>query len=99
MARRDYIERGSEPPRSLERSVGKYVISALSGVIAAGIIAGPPLYARFVSMEDKLGDLVKSVEKLTTQVMQLKIEVTELQTTNNVLNIELKDRLNGSTKD
>lgn len=57
----------------------KYVFSALCGVLSTFVVAGLPMYARFVAMETTIASLGKSVDTMTSQVQELKIEVTELR--------------------
>jgi hypothetical protein len=98
MARRDH-NRDSEPAQPLDRGMIKYIFSGLCGVIMTGVTAGLPMYARFVTMETTIGQLAVSVKEMSNQVYELKIEVTQLQASNNLLNYEVKERLNGPTKD
>ena len=98
MAEREY-SRDSEPPHSLERRLSRYLLSALAGVAMSAVTAGPVMYARFVAMEQSITQLTSVVDKLSTQVYQLKMEVVQLQTTNNLLNYEVKEHLaDGPTK-
>jgi regulator of replication initiation timing len=57
----------------------KYIVSALCGVLSTFVIAGLPMYARFIAMETTIAQLTRSVDEMTTQVQAMKIEVTELR--------------------
>lgn len=96
MERRD--DDDSNLPHPLERKLIKYVFSGLLGVVMSGVAAGPVMYARFVTMEESITTLTKVVDKLSNQVFDLKMEVVELQTTNNLLNYSVKERLGGPEK-
>lgn len=82
----------------LERKLIKYVFSGLLGVVMSGVAAGPVMYARFVTMEQSITTLTHVVDKLSDQVYDLKMEVVQLQTANNLLNYEVKERLGGPEK-
>ena len=97
MAERD-DDRDSVPPHPLERKLVKYIFAGLLGVITSGVTAGPVMYARFVTMEQSIAKLTLVVDKLNDQVYSLKMEVVQLQTTNNLLNYEVKERLSGPEK-
>jgi cell division protein FtsB len=77
----------------------KYVFSGLCGVLSTGAMVGLPMYARFVTVEASITQMAKSMDQLATQVYQLKMEVVELQTTNNLLNHEVKEHMHGPTED
>lgn len=65
------------------------IISALSGIIVALLSVGFPFYASVISME-------KSVADLTNNVKALQQEVTELQTSNNLLTYQVKELMHES---
>ena len=76
----------------------KYIIAALCGVISTGLTVGLPMHARFVAMETNIVQLTDTVRGMSVMVHELKLEVVQLQTINNINSMELKREINESAK-